>query len=74
MDVWIARLNAFLRKRGLRHSIPREIVAEELFKSADHIGIEALYRRVQKVNPDIGIATVYRTLNLLVEGGLALRR
>lgn len=39
-----------------------------------HVSAEELYRIVSEEDPSIGLATVYRTLNLLVECGLAQGR
>ena len=36
--------------------------------------VEALYNEVKEVNPRIGYATVYRTMKLLTECGLAVER
>ncbi len=71
---WMEQFNRYLMERGLRHSLRREQVARVFFAISHHVGIEELYRRVQKINPKIGIATVYRTLNLLVDSGLAQKR
>jgi Fur family ferric uptake transcriptional regulator len=68
------KFQQYLTEHGFRRSRPREIVALEFFRSSDHIGIENLYKRVERIAPKVGIATVYRTLNLLVESGMALRR
>jgi len=68
------RFNHFLKVEGLRHSETRDTVARHFFKVDRHIGIEELYKVVRKANPKIGIATVYRTLNLLVKSGLAHKR
>lgn len=68
------RFNHFIAHNGLRHSTQREQVAKVFFATRTHIGIEDLYKKVQKINPKVGIATVYRTLNLLVESGLAQKR
>ncbi len=66
--------NVYLTQKGLRHSEARLFVAKIFFEFDQHIGIEELYRSVRKQNQKIGIATVYRTLNLLVDSGLALKR
>lgn len=68
------RFNHFISKNKLRHSSQREQVAQVFFETTDHIAVEDLYKKVQKINPKIGIATVYRTLNLLVDSGLAEKR
>jgi Fur family ferric uptake transcriptional regulator len=73
-EEWVKHFNRYLAERSLRHSERREQVVRVFFASAGHVGIEELFRRVQRINPKIGIATVYRTLNLLVDSGLAYRR
>ena|ERR1043166_982628 len=74
MEIWLKRFEKYLSDQGFRHSKPRNLVAEEFFKSDGHVGIESLYKKVHRIDPKIGIATVYRTLNLLVESDLAVRR
>jgi len=74
MNMWMEQFNQFILKTGLRHSQQREQVARIFFSTTTHIGIEELFKKVQKINSKIGIATVYRTLNLLVESGLAQKR
>jgi Fur family ferric uptake transcriptional regulator len=68
------QFNRYLTDHGLRHSNRREQVARVFFSTSNHVGIEELYVAVQRLNPKIGIATVYRTLNLLVAANLAARR
>lgn len=68
------KLNSYIEKKGLRNSSAREIIAKEFFKTKGHITIDGLLQQTRKLNPKIGIATVYRTLHLLQECGLALRR
>lgn len=68
------KLNSYIEKKGLRNSSARETIAKEFFKTKDHITIEELLSKTRKLNPKIGIATVYRTLHLLQECGLAIRR
>ena len=64
----------WLKERGLKTTSQREDIAR-VFLSADrHISVEELYAEVKKVNPRVGYATVYRTLRLLKECGLAAER
>ncbi|HLG20806.1 MAG TPA: Fur family transcriptional regulator [Bdellovibrionota bacterium] len=74
MRRWMDDFERYLSVQGLRHSKRREQVARVFFSMSKHVGIEELYGAVQRVNPKIGIATVYRTLNLLVAANLAARR
>jgi Fur family ferric uptake transcriptional regulator len=38
-----------------------------------HVSAEELYSMVKKENPDVGLATVYRTLDLLAELGILMK-
>jgi Fur family ferric uptake transcriptional regulator len=62
-----------LHVRGFRITPQREMIIEAIAHSGYHIDAEAVYRRVQQRTRAINIATVYRTLDLLVEQGLASR-
>jgi Fur family ferric uptake transcriptional regulator len=72
-----ARMRQFeqaLRERGLKSTSQRDDIARVFFAAESHLSIEELYRAVKKVNPRVGYATVYRTLKLLKEVGLAAER
>jgi len=53
----------------MNYSRQREIVKDILQASYDHPTAEEVYLEAQKVHPGIGIATVYRNLNQLVDAG-----
>lgn len=63
-----------LRQQGLKSTSQRDDIARVFFSSNRHISVEELYNAVKQVNPRIGYATVYRTMKLLTECGLALER
>jgi Fur family ferric uptake transcriptional regulator len=67
-------LNAFMAKRGLRSTKQREQIVDVFFSQPDHVSIEELLSRVRERDPAIGYATVYRTLKLLTECGVAHER
>lgn len=60
-----------LRQQGLKSTAQRDDIAHVFFASKRHISVEELYHAVKRVNPRIGYATVYRTMKLLTECGLA---
>jgi Fur family ferric uptake transcriptional regulator len=64
----------WLRERGLKTTSQRDDIAQAFLASNRHISVEELYGEVKKVNPRVGYATVYRTLRLLKECGLAVER
>lgn len=70
----VDKLNIYISKKGLRNSHARDVIAREFFKTKDHVTIDQLLQKTKKIDPKIGIATVYRTLHLLQECGLAIRR
>lgn len=63
-----------LIRSGLKATRQRQLIARAFFATNTHISAEALYRRVSGRDPRIGLVTVYRTLKLLKEAGLAHER
>ncbi len=61
----------FLRTQRLKHSKPRRDIVDVFLASEGHLTAHELYQQVKEHNPSIGFATVYRTLRLLAECGLA---
>lgn len=59
---------------GLKMTGQRRTILEILKKSEDHPSAETLYERVKAFDPSISLATVYRTLGLLEERDLIIRR
>jgi len=64
----------WLKERGLKTTSQRDDIARVFLTAGRHISVEELYAEVKKVNPRVGYATVYRTLRLLKECGLAVER
>ena len=54
---------------GERVTRQRLAILEAVFDSEEHFSAEALHRRLRGDHLDISLATVYRTVNMLVEGG-----
>ncbi len=51
----------------------RKVIARVLSAAQDHPDVEELYRRSAAVDPNISIATVYRTVRLFEEAGIIAR-
>ena len=51
----------------------RRVVARVLSLAHDHPDVEELHRRAHAVDPNISIATVYRTVRLFDEAGIISR-
>ncbi|TAJ24483.1 MAG: transcriptional repressor [Nitrospirae bacterium] len=66
-------LKEHLAKHQLKLTHQREQILHEFLK-VEHITAEQMYRMLAKKDPHIGLATIYRTLNLFCEAGLAQAR
>ena len=60
-----------IQRLGLRKTGQRDLIMETFLSTEEHLTIEDLHRLVQKKDPTVGHTTVYRTLKLLTEAGLA---
>src|SRR6476619_2174136 len=67
-------LEKFFEEHGVKHTAQREAIVREFLNTKEHISIDELLRRVRVQHPSVGYATVYRTLRLLKEVGLADER
>ena len=64
----------YLAEQGLKSTRQREQILDEFLRAGAHLSAEDLYLRLRKKFPNIGYATVYRTLKLLAECGIAEER
>ena len=55
---------------GYRMTAAREAILKVLSKMPEHPSVEDIYLNVHQVYPRIGLTTVYRTLELLINNGL----
>lgn len=67
----LRQFEEFLARQNLRLTGQRQVIVDAFLKQKGHVSAEELYRKVQKSAPDIGFTTVYRTLKLLSQAGLA---
>jgi len=61
----------YLAGQNLRMTSQRELILKTLCKQQTHLTAEQLYEILKKTDKSIGHATVYRTLKLLTEAGIA---
>jgi Fur family ferric uptake transcriptional regulator len=74
VDALMDQFHAYLSKKQLKSTRQRDLIARAFFGHEGHLSIEELLGVVREHNPRIGYATVYRTLKLLTECGLAALR
>jgi Fur family ferric uptake transcriptional regulator len=68
------QLDAYMAKKKLRSTAQRRLIVDTFFDGSPHVTIEDLLTEVRSQDRGIGYATVYRTLKLLAESGVASER
>ena len=61
----------YLRNKGLKMTSARETVLQAFLRSEGHLSAEDLLAAAKRIDPGLGQATVFRTLKLLADAGLA---
>ncbi len=61
----------YIADHGLKNTPQRRLIVDVFFRSGKHLSTEELYEQVKAADDGIGQATVYRTLKLLCDAGLA---
>ena len=57
-------------QKGIRFTEGRKLIAKIIIESDDHPDVDIVLKRVNEINPKIGIATVYRTLRIFSDNGI----
>ena len=72
-DALLEEFKKALAVSKLKYTKQREVLLRTLYNSNSHFTPEALHSAIRSAHPElnVGIATVYRTLNLLEESGMA---
>jgi Fur family transcriptional regulator, ferric uptake regulator len=60
----------YLKQQGLPITQQREVVADVVFNSREHLSVEDIEARLKERGERIGKATIYRTMEILVRSGL----
>lgn len=65
------KFRVYLTAQGLKSTAQREAIARVFFESEGHLSLNQLLERAKGERESVGYATVYRTMKLLAESGLA---
>jgi Fur family ferric uptake transcriptional regulator len=63
--------NTHLKRVGLKHTGQRDAILRTFLETHEHLSTEELHQLVKRTDPRIGFTTVYRTLKLFADSGLA---
>jgi Fur family ferric uptake transcriptional regulator len=69
-DPFTRLFSRYLRDQGLPVTQQREVVADVVFGSEEHLSVDDIEREIRQRGDKIGKATIYRTLDLLVRSRL----
>lgn len=61
----------YLKANGLKETLHRKLILKTFLNGEGHRTVEDIYRAASREEPRIGYTTVYRTMKLLSESGLA---
>lgn len=61
----------YISRKGLKSTPQRQLIVDVFLKAGGHLATEEVYDLVKKVDASVGQATVYRTMKLLCDSGLA---
>lgn len=70
LEQWKNRLDHYLSENKLKYSEQRWKIAEIILLNGGHLDAQMLVDRVKTQHPEIGAATVYRTINLLLDASI----
>ena len=68
-----ADIESVCKKKGVRLTDQRKLIAKIMSESESHPDVYELHRKVNKFDPKISIATVYRTVKLFEEAGIVAK-
>lgn len=61
----------FITRQGLKSTRQRDVILDFFLSAKSHMSVEELYRQLRARHPNIGYATVCRTLKLFAQSGIA---
>src|SRR5215468_7954972 len=59
-----------LRQRGIRVTRQRRVILQVMDAAEQHLDVDQILDRAQKISPEVHLVTVYRTIDLLKKEGL----
>ncbi|MEE9441740.1 MAG: transcriptional repressor [candidate division Zixibacteria bacterium] len=63
--------NEYIKASGLKGTTQREIILDAFLSTNDHVSVDDLHMILKKLSRKVGYATIYRTMKLIADSGLA---
>lgn len=67
-------LARYMAEHGLKSTRQRSLIIDTFFEMEGHLAVEELWQKVRAIDAKVSVATVYRTMKLLSDCGLAHAR
>jgi len=64
-------LDEYIRSNGKKHTKQRNAILDVFVRAGGHLSLYEILALVQKSQPGVGFATIYRTMKLFVDAGIA---
>jgi Fur family ferric uptake transcriptional regulator len=68
------RLATWIASRGLKATRQRDLIVDTFFSTEGHLSVDELLEKAKARDATLGAATVYRTMKILTDAGLASAR
>ena len=69
-DGMASRIEKLCIEKDMKMTGQRRVIAQVISDASDHPDTEEVYRRAAKIDPNISIATVYRTVRIFEEANI----
>jgi Fur family ferric uptake transcriptional regulator len=70
MDLTKKKLVELIKERGFKLTTQRKAVLDAIALSRERFTSDDIFEKIHSEHPEIGLVTIYRTLNILSEAGL----
>mgnify|MGYP006287565535 CR=1 FL=1 len=70
MKDYIQEFKKYLKKNNLKYTLERKDIVEAIIGLDKHFDAEQIYQQLRKQASDVSLATIYRTIPILIDSGL----
>jgi len=70
----IEDVQRLIKAKGLKSTRQRSLIIDTFLAAPGHVSVEELWSKVRSADAKVSVATVYRTMKLLADSGLAEAR